>query len=124
MEAPGPVSEGADGFVRCIFGILEDFAGLFVGFPKSVLLPGRFFPVWSPSCLFLRFYFPLVSGDFLLFLLYCNTALLQIGKQIFKAFLSSALICVRAASIISSESPSLEEMAKALLLPGMPMSSR
>ena len=37
---------------------------------------------------------------------------------------SSLLICSFAAWMISSDSPSLEEMAKALLLPGIPMSRR
>ena len=38
--------------------------------------------------------------------------------------LSSCPICSRAALMISSDRPSLDEMAKALLLPGMPMSRR
>ena len=78
--------KGTDSLIGCIFGILKDFTGLFIGLPQNAFFCLVNFFLFGFQLLFEGFHFSFVGSDLQLFFLYCNTALLQIGKQIFKAF--------------------------------------
>ena len=82
--------EDADGFVRRILGLLQDLAGLFVGLPEDLItgLVDALLLLLQPP--FQRLDLPFIGFDLLLLLFNGHAALLQVGKQILKAFVLRA----------------------------------
>ena len=69
---------------------------------------------------FFNFFF--IKFNFSLLFFYCNTAFFKVGNYIFKSFVRVPILAL-AFSMISEGSPSLPDIAKALLLPGIPIRS-
>ena len=79
--------EIADGLVCCFLGVLQDFAGFFIGlFQDPVALCFQFF-LFIVDLRFQTLQLPFISGDLLLFLFDGAPAGFQICQKILKGFI-------------------------------------
>ena len=88
--------EGADGLICQILGILQDLAGLFIGFSDNTVAGLVDFFLFGFQTLFKLFDFPFIGFNLFLLLLNGQAAVFQIGEEILKTFfiLRDMALCV------------------------------